>query len=34
MDILNDLGLMVVRFSNTEVENNLEEVLNKIKKLI
>jgi very-short-patch-repair endonuclease len=34
MDILNDLGLRVVRFSNTEVENNLEEVFNKIKKLI
>ena len=31
-DILNVLGIKVIRFKNIEVENNIEEVLEKIKK--
>ena len=31
-EILNNLGLRVIRFTNEEVENNIEEVLRKISK--
>ncbi len=32
--ILNALGLSVIRFSNAEIENNLDEVLKMLKKII
>jgi very-short-patch-repair endonuclease len=33
-EILNNLGLRVIRFSNDEIENNLKDVLRKIKEII